>query len=1316
MALPKLLMPSPLSQRLTLLVALSHLVLGGFVLYSGLSAGSAETVGQDALAPLKLYAGAAILLLGIIFLLIELEQRWAAWVATLPALTSLALLLEAALKRSLGAGPLLQTLAGGNATPDAHMPTLLSSALLAASVAILTTLPARFSERLRSPLIALMGSPFQAIGFAILLGAATQIPLVYDLKTPVVTAVVTGATLLVTSLGLGMLAWRDSYRANPAAPVWVPLPVVVVAVTFTLIIATGFRSREAEFYRSSAQNQINLVASTINADLERIINSFGRAARRWSESNETIDTTRVRQLVSQMEDIPGRHTLAVLDASRKTLFGATSESNGKRVGIPINHDLDPVRSETLDESSRSLEPGLTGTLLLGEPGLGFAVYAPLVRDGKATGYVAGDFSYRAFFNAIERRLKLSGTHHSTILVGNERVFDGDGGAIGRADVVERVFSLHGRRVQIAVAPNLEYQRLNRRHLPELALGAGLGISLLLGLSVHLARTSSSGLRAAQTFNKRLVAENEERRRIEAMLKVSDERLRLAIESTEIGIFEWQQAGERVFFSPGVWTILGYDPAAQPLSLEIWAQLVHPEDRERYQRLWRDQLIGKISYVDPEYRVRAADGSWRWLYVRSRGFASPGGPRAPVRIVGTIQDVSERKRADQALRESQSTTRKLSLVASRTDNLVIIAGANGSIEWVNESFVRVMEYSLEEITGKGPDAFLRGPDADTRLVRRVRTAIERGESLSIELANYSKSGRKYYVHLEIQPIRNERGELENFIAIETDITARVETENALRRAKLEADAASRTKSEFLASMSHEIRTPMNGVIGMTSLLLETPLKPEQRDYLATIRTSGEALLTIINDILDFSKIESGKMDLELQPVDLSTCIEETLDLFAVPASAKKLELTYCIHEGVPNWIIGDVTRLRQILSNLINNAVKFTSSGSVAIEVRHAPKSGGATEEPQTTLGLEFAVRDTGIGIPPDRIERLFKPFSQVDSSTTRKYGGTGLGLAICQRLATLMGGGIRVESEVGRGSTFIASFRTAVAPTPEQSADAGLGSAFRGETILCVEDQPVTQRRLQRFLREQGAKPVAAASVEDALKAVFRPERPAAVVLDLAMIDEAKGPYLRDHLVALQVPIVLLLPPGQSSALFLGDQTLVETLAKPLKTQTLATALRRLGQAMPRREVAASPSAAPAATTLPDHPALEILVVEDNPVNQKVALRYLEKLGFRAATAENGVVALATLEKRNFHLILMDLQMPEMDGFETSRQIRKRFPASRQPKIVALTANALKGDRELCLEAGMDDYLTKPVKIGDIAAAIEKHFGHRPTERLATSA
>ncbi len=1316
MALPKLLMPSPLSQRLSLLVALSHLVLGGFILYSGLSAGSAEVAGQDALVPLKLYAGAGILFLGITFLLIELEQRWAAWLATLPALTSLALLLEATMARSFGVGHVLHTLAGGGANADARMPVLLSSALLAGSVAILTTLYARFSEKLRSPLIALIGSPFQAIGFAILLGAATQIPLVYDWKTPVVTVVITGATLLVTSSGLGMLAWRDSHRANPAAPVWMPLPVVVVSVTFTLIIATSFRSREAEFYRSSAQNQINLVASTINADLERIINAFGRSARRWSESNEPIDANRVRELVSQMEDIPGRHTLVVLDASRKTLFGATSENNGKRVDVPINHDLDPVRSEILDESGRTLEPGLTGTLLLGEPGPGFAVYAPLVRDGTATGYLAGDFSYRAFFSAIERRLKLSGTHHSTILVGNERVFDGDNGALGRADAVERVFSLHGRRVQIAVAPNMEYQRLHRRHLPELALGAGLGISLLLGLSVHLARTSSSGLRAAQTFNKRLVAENEERRRIEGMLKVSDERLRLAIESTEIGIFEWQQAGERVFFSPGVWTILGYDPATQPLSLEIWAQFVHPEDRERYQRLWRDQLIGKISYVDPEYRVRAADGSWRWLYVRSRGFASPGGPRTPVRIVGTIQDVSERKRADQALRESQSATRKLSLVASRTDNLVIIAGANGSIEWVNESFIRVMEYTLEEIVGKSPDAFLRGSDADARLVRRVRTAIDRGESLSIELANYSKSGRKYYVHLEIQPIRNERGELENFIAIETDITARVETENALRRAKLEADAASRTKSEFLASMSHEIRTPMNGVIGMTSLLLETPLKPEQRDYLTTIRTSGEALLTIINDILDFSKIESGKMDLELQPVDLATCIEETLDLFAVPASAKKLELTYCIHEGVPNWVIGDVTRLRQILSNLINNAVKFTSAGSVSIEVRHAPKSGAASDDPQATLGLEFAVRDTGIGIPPDRIERLFKPFSQVDSSTTRKYGGTGLGLAICQRLATLMGGGIRVESEVGRGSTFIASFRTALAPAPVPSVDAGLGSAFRGETVLCIEDQPITQRRLQRFLREQGAKPVAAASVDEALKAVFRPERPAAIVLDLAMIDEAKGPYLRDHLVALQVPLVLLMPPGQTSAIFLGDQTLIESLTKPLKTQALTAALRRLGQALPRRELPASPIATAAAATLPDRPVIEILVVEDNPVNQKVALRYLEKLGFRAATAENGVIALSILENRSFHLVLMDLQMPEMDGFETSRQIRKRFPASRQPKIIALTANALKGDRELCLEAGMDDYLTKPVKIGDIAAAIEKHFGHRPTERLATSA
>jgi len=1190
MPLPKLLMPSPLSQRLTLLVGLTQVALGGFIVYAAFNAGPAELTGQDSLTSLKLYAGSSLVLLGLIFLLIEFQQRWAAWAAVLPALTSGGFLLEAWLGRSLGIGHLLQRLAHDASAPDVRMPMLLSGALCTASVAILTLPSARFPERFRSPLIALIGAPFLAIGFAVLLGAATQIPLIDTLTTPVVAAVITGAAILAVSFGMSLLAWRESHRENPSAPAWVPLPVVAVAVSFTLILAMGFRNREAEFYRSSAQNQLNLVASTVNADLERIINAYGRAARRWSESGAPIDAARVRELLSQMEETPGRHTFAVLDSSRQTVIGATTDSSSQRVTIVANHDLDPARSEAIDDSSRTLEPALTGTILLGELGPGFAIYAPVIHDGQPKHFLAGDFSYRSFFGAIERRLKLSTTHHSTIQVGSERVFDGDSGAIGRADVVERAFTLHGRRVQIAVAPNLEYQRLNRRHLPELALGAGLGISLLLGLSVHLARTSSSGLRAAQTFNRRLIAENEERRRIEAMLKVSDERLRLAIESTEIGIFEWTQDGEKVFFSPGVWTLLGYDPSTQPLSLEIWAQLVHPEDRERYQRLWRDQLIGKIAYVDPEYRVRAANGSWRWLYVRSRGFASPGGPRAPVRIVGTIQDVSERKRADQALRESQSATRKLSLVASRT------------------------------------------------------------------------------------------------------------------------------KSEFLASMSHEIRTPMNGVIGMTSLLLETPLKPEQKDYLTTIRTSGEALLTIINDILDFSKIESGKMDLELQPVDLSTCIEETLDLFTVPAAAKKLELTYCIADGVPNWIIGDVTRLRQILSNLVNNAVKFTSTGSVSIEVRHAPKSGAAAAEATTMLGLEFAVRDTGIGIPPDRLERLFKPFSQVDSSTTRKCGGTGLGLAICQRLATLIGGSIRVESEVGRGSTFIASFRTAEAPAPDATPETSLGAALRGETVLCIEDHPVTQRRLQRFLRDQGAKPLAASSVEDALKAAFLPERPAAIVLDLGMIDERRGPYLRDHLVALGVPLVLMLPSGQTSAIFLGDQSLVETLAKPIKTPSLVTALRRIAQVVPRCDTAPKALPATAPVSLPDRPGLEILVVEDNPVSQKVALRYLDKLGFRATTADNGVIALATLEKRHFHLILMDLQMPERDGFETSRQIRKRFPANRQPKIIALTADALKGDRELCIEAGMDDYLTKPVKVADIAAAIEKHFGHRPAEKIATSA
>jgi PAS domain S-box-containing protein len=899
------------------------------------------------------------------------------------------------------------------------------------------------------------------------------------------------------------------------------------------------------------------------------------------------------------------------------------------------------------------------------------------------------------------------------------VYDINAGRVQAGDphALDKVFSIADRRMRITLAPLPEFLRQNRRYLPEFALIAGLGITVLLGLSVHLARSARASQGATELSNRKLIAENEERRRIEAMLKISDERLRLALDSTHIGIFEWQISTNKFYYSPSIWTMLGYDPGTLSPSPKIWADLIHPEDLPGCREIWDQQRRGEAPFIDPEFRVHAAGGSWRWVYVRSRGLTPTGAPGAPTRIICTIQDITPRKETELALRQSQAATRKLSLVAAKTDNLVLIGSPDGSIEWVNESFTRVMEYSLEEIVGRNPANFLVGPETKPRTIRRIRAAMTRGKGFSTDIVNYAKSGKKYHLSLEIQPVFNDSGLLENFIAIAADITARVETEANLRRAKSEADAASRAKSEFLASMSHEIRTPMNGVIGMTSLLMETPLTPEQRDYVHTIRSSGDALLTIINDILDFSKIESGKMELENLPFELASTIEDALDLFAVQAGLKKLELTYVIDPAVPAWISGDVTRLRQVLVNLVNNAVKFTPSGVISIEVRTHPDSPSTLPLAKesgapflASLRLEFTVRDTGIGIPPDRINRLFQPFSQVDSSTTRKYGGTGLGLVICQRLCALMGGEINVHSIRGQGSSFTFTILTEAVSTAADVIAPTLPAALKTGAILLVEDDAVNRARLENFFATCGLTCLACADLAQTEEQLVKIQPLSAALIDSQLLETPAAQILREQLIAFDVPVLLLLAPGQSPpnkaegplpSAATTQKTEIRiraSVAKPIKTSSLVRGLHQLFRN------AADPAAVADLNPLADEIPLEILLVEDNTVNQKVASRLLDRLGYHIDTVGNGLEALVALSARHYDLIFMDVQMPEMDGFEATRTIRHRLPPELQPKIIAVTANALKGDRKRCLDSGMNDYITKPIKLEEIRDAIRRQF------------
>jgi len=765
----------------------------------------------------------------------------------------------------------------------------------------------------------------------------------------------------------------------------------------------------------------------------------------------------------------------------------------------------------------------------------------------------------------------------------------------------------------------------------------------------------------------------DRKRSEEAVEEANLKLQALIRASPLAILTFDPAGRVLSWNDAAERIFGWK---EEEVLGRFPPFLTPDRMHEFHSLINIAAQGKV-FAGLELQRVKKDGTTIEISLSSAPIRDAKG--SVQGIMSVLDDITKRKTAERSLRENLHFMQKL---MDTIPNPIICKNMDGRFIRCNLAFEKFVNLSRDQIVGKTnydifpPDQAKSCSSSDAFLFSEPGIRIE-------ETTMQLYDGRKADIISNKATYTNENGSLAGLVEVIIDITDLKTSEAELRAAKEAAEEAARAKAEFLANMSHEIRTPLNAVIGMTGLLLDADLSVESKDAVETIRSSGDTLLAIINDILDFSKIDSGNMELERLPFDLSTCVEESLDLIAAKAAEKGLNLAYLMDEGAPKSILGDLTRLRQILVNLISNAVKFTDDGEVVVSV----SSRHLVDEYHE---IRFSIKDTGIGISEPQKNRLFRSFSQIDASTSRKYGGTGLGLAISRRLVELMGGRIWVDSETGKGSDFQFTIVTEVRPASPKAHQHPSQPKLAGKKLLIVDGFDTNLKILDRLAKGWGMKPTVASGPMDALDRM-RGDVWDAVVMSTSirgMDPVSLANEVRANQIS--VPIILCTSFGQKRD---DCNQFASFLSKPIKPALLHEALLNIF------DEKASKNSVPEKTTPAVRHPLRILLAEDNAVNQKVALKMLKKIGYRADLAANGLEVLQALERLPYDVVLMDVQMPEMDGLEATRRIRELWPTG-GPKVVAITAYAMEGDRERCLGAGMDDYISKPVQIQELAGAL----------------
>jgi PAS domain S-box-containing protein len=772
---------------------------------------------------------------------------------------------------------------------------------------------------------------------------------------------------------------------------------------------------------------------------------------------------------------------------------------------------------------------------------------------------------------------------------------------------------------------------------------------------------------------------------EEALRITEERSNLALKSSGVGTWSWDILKNSIFWDDFIHPLFGLTPGTFPGHYEDFLAMLHVDDRDRV-----TQEVARAVEVnapfDTEYKVVWPDGSVHVLGSRAKVYWDTEGQ--PLRMTGVCWDITERKRLEDLFRLAVEAS-PAALLMVRQDGRILLANSRG---------LNMFGYTKEEMVGQPIELLVPQQFRTVHSAHRgsySKNPVQRAMGAELDLLAVRKDGSEFPVKIGLSPVETAEGQA--VICGVIDITDQKKTMEAMQQAKEAAESANRAKSSFLANMSHEIRTPMNGIIGMAQLLGQTDLRSHQRDYLATVDESAHILLRLLNDILDFSKIEAGKLELECLDFRISECVARATQMLVHRAAEKGLEIACRVAPEIPDHLRGDSGRVQQVLVNLLSNAVKFTEVGEIFVNVN--------TESITTdVVRLHISVSDTGIGIPAEKIDQVFRPFEQAESSTTRRFGGTGLGLAISRQLVEMMHGRIWIDSEVGRGSTSHFTAEFGIATDQHRHAPAELES-LREMPVLVVDDNFTNRRVLSEILQHWNMLPVladSAAAARQALQQAEASQRPIRLILLDHHMPGEDGVHFAESLgvTPRQCPIIMISSGSTPIDVDLGQKYGIgRFMTKPvIASELLNEVLHQFGgftTAKPQQPTNVTPSW--------QVQPRRVLLVEDNEINRRVAVGLIRSRGHQVIIAENGREAVNALDNQEFDVVLMDMQMPVMDGYEATAEIRKRerLTGGHVP-IVAMTAEALKGDRERCLAAGMDDYVSKPINPVEIHRAIER--------------